>query len=114
MFSRMKTIKAISVDDEPIARRNLEALLKADPDIEIIAVCGGGAEAVKSIRKTPPDLLFLDVQMPEVDGFAVLKKINVTNIPAIVFVTAHDQYALRAFESHALDYLMKPLRDERF
>jgi two-component system, LytTR family, response regulator len=110
----MKRIKTIIVDDEPIARRNLQALLKDDAEIEVIAVCASGAEAVKSIRKTPPDLLFLDVQMPEVDGFAVLKRINVATVSAIVFVTAHDQYALKAFESHALDYLLKPFSDERF
>jgi two-component system LytT family response regulator len=110
----MTRIKTIIVDDEPIARRNLQALLKDDAEIEVIAVCASGAEAVKSIRKTPPDLLFLDVQMPEIDGFAVLKKINVASVSAIVFVTAHDQYALKAFESHALDYLLKPFSDERF
>ena len=110
----MKTIKAIIVDDEPIARQNLQALLKTDPEIEVIAVCNGGADAVKWIRKTPPDLLFLDIQMPEIDGFAVLRKINVSNIPAIVFVTAHDEYALAAFEAHALDYLLKPFSEERF
>lgn len=110
----MKTIKAIIVDDEPIARRNLQALLKDDPDIEVIGLCAGGSEAVKVIRKTPPDLLFLDIQMPETDGFAVLKKINISSIPAIVFVTAYDQYALKAFEAHALDYLLKPFTDERF
>src|SRR5262245_25920382 len=93
VFAGMKTIKTIIVDDEPLARRNLQALLKADPEIEIIAVCAGGAEAVKLIRRTMPDLLFLDVQMPETDGFAVLKKISTVSIPAIVFVTAHDQYA---------------------
>ena len=110
----MKTIKTIIVDDEPIARRNLEALLKSDPEIEVVATCASGADAVKLIRKTVPDLLFLDVQMPEMDGFAVLKKINVQSIPAIVFVTAHDQYALKAFDAHALDYLLKPFSDERF
>ena len=110
----MKPIKAIIVDDEALARKNLEALLRDDPDIEIISQCGSGAEAVKLIRKTPPDLLFLDVQMPEIDGFAVLRKITPLSIPAIVFVTAHDQYALRAFDAHALDYLLKPFSDERF
>src|SRR5262245_20724714 len=100
----MKTIKAIIVDDEPIARRNLEALLKNDPEIEIIGVCAGGIEAAKLIRKSAPDLLFLDVQMPEVDGFSVLKRINPASIQAIIFVTAFDQYALHAFEAHALDY----------
>jgi two-component system LytT family response regulator len=110
----MKRIKVIVVDDEPIARRNLEALLRGDPDVEIIGLCAGGAEAVKLIRKTAPDLLFLDIQMPEIDGFAVLKRIGATTIPAIVFVTAHDQYALSAFEAQALDYLLKPFSDERF
>jgi two-component system, LytTR family, response regulator len=110
----MKTIKVIIVDDEPIARRNLAVLLKEDPEIEIIGECAGGAEAVKMIRKTPPDLLFLDVQMPEIDGFAVLKRIGAASIPAIVFVTAHDQFALSAFEAQALDYLLKPFSDERF
>jgi two-component system, LytTR family, response regulator len=110
----MKTLKAMIVDDEPIARRNLEALLEEDPEIEVIAVCASGTEAVKLIRKVPPDVLFLDIQMPEIDGFAVLKRINLTTIPAIVFVTAYDQYALRAFEAHALDYLLKPFSDERF
>jgi two-component system LytT family response regulator len=110
----MKMIKAIIVDDEPIARRNLEALLKDDPDIEVVGLCSTGADAVKLIRKNPPDLLFLDIQMPETDGFAVLKKINASCIPAIVFVTAYDQYALKAFETHALDYLLKPFSDERF
>jgi two-component system LytT family response regulator len=110
----MKPIKTIIVDDEPIARRNLEALLKEDPAVEIIGLYASGAEAVKAIRKAPPDLLFLDVQMPEMDGFAVLKKINSASISAIVFVTAHDQYALSAFEAHALDYLLKPFSDDRF
>lgn len=110
----MKTIKAIVVDDEPIARRNLQALLENDPDIAVIGQCGSGAEAVRLIRKTPPDLLFLDVQMPEMDGFAVLKKIGRDHIPAIIFVTAHDQYAIKAFDAHALDYLLKPFSDERF
>jgi two-component system LytT family response regulator len=109
-----QTIRTIIVDDEPIARRNLQALLQDDPRIQLIGQCTGGAEAVKLIRKSPPDLLFLDIQMPEIDGFAVLKKINTAVIPAIVFVTAYDQYALKAFEAHALDYLLKPFTDERF
>jgi two-component system LytT family response regulator len=110
----MKSIKIIIVDDEPIARRNLEALLKEDQDVEITGLYASGGEAVKAIRRSPPDLLFLDVQMPEMDGFAVLKKINSAAIPAIIFVTAHDQYALNAFEAHALDYLLKPFSDDRF
>ena len=102
------------VDDEPIARRNIRALLSLDPDVEIISECGSGAKAVKLISASPPDLLFLDIQMPEMSGFDVLKKIDINLIPAIIFVTAFDQYALRAFEVHALDYLLKPFDDERF
>jgi two-component system LytT family response regulator len=83
-------------------------------NIELVGECAGGMEAVKLIRKSPPDLLFLDIQMPEIDGFTVLRKINAAGIPAIVFVTAYDHYALKAFETHALDYLLKPFSDERF
>jgi len=110
----MKSIKTIIVDDEALALKNLEALLREDPDIELIGECTSAADAVKLIKRTPPDLLFLDVQMPEIDGFGVLKKITAVSIPAIVFVTAHDQYALKAFDAHALDYLLKPFSDERF
>jgi two-component system LytT family response regulator len=111
---REKKIRTIIVDDEPIARRNLWALLKGDPEIEIIGQSGSGTQAVKLIKETLPDLLFLDVQMPEVDGFEVLKRIKPERLPAIIFVTAYDQYALKAFEVHALDYLLKPFNDERF
>jgi two-component system LytT family response regulator len=110
----MKPIRALIVDDEPIARRNLQALLRDDPDVEVVGQASSGSEAVRLIRKAIPDLLFLDVQMPELDGFGVLKKIPMESIAAIVFVTAHDQYAIRAFEAHALDYLLKPFSDERF
>lgn len=102
------------VDDEPIARRNIRALLALDPDVEIMGECGSGAKAVKLIQANPPDLLFLDIQMPEMSGFDVLKKIDINRVPAIIFVTAFDQYALRAFEVQALDYLLKPFDDERF
>ncbi len=102
------------VDDEPIARRNIRALLSLDPDVEIVNECGSAAKAVKLIQASPPDLLFLDIQMPEMSGFDVLKRIDIDQIPAIIFVTAFDQYALRAFEVHALDYLLKPFDDERF
>lgn len=109
-----KKIKVLIVDDEPPARRNLRALLKGDPEIELVKECGNGKEAVSSIRALEPDLVFLDVQMPEMDGFAVLDKLAGQPLPVIIFVTAYDQYALKAFEVSALDYLLKPFSDERF
>src|SRR5262249_17604875 len=109
-----KKIKTLIVEDEPIARRNLRALLRGYPEVELIGECGSGAEAVKVIRTDPPDLLFLDVQMPEMNGFDVLKQIDLAIIPAVIFVTAYDQYALKAFDVQALDYLLKPFDDERF
>jgi two-component system, LytTR family, response regulator len=102
------------VDDEPLARSNLTILLRRDPDVKIIGECGSGAEALVAIREKTPDLLFLDVQMPECDGFDVLEMLG-RNLPtAVVFVTAYDQFALRAFEAGALDYLLKPFDDARF
>lgn len=109
-----KKIRTVIVDDEPLARQNLRALLKDDREVEIIAECGSGQEAVRVIQSEPPDLLFLDIQMPEMSGFDVLTKIDAARIPAIIFVTAFDQYALKAFEVHALDYLLKPFADARF
>jgi len=109
-----KKIKAIIVDDEPPARRNLRALLKSDAEIELVKECGNGKEAVSSIRALAPELVFLDVQMPEMDGFEVLEQLTGKPLPVIIFVTAYDKYALRAFEVSALDYLLKPFSDERF
>ena len=114
MSTKTKKIKTLIVDDEPLARRTLRDLLVVDPEIEIIGECSSGLEAVKFIRKQPPDLLFLDVQMPGMNGFEALERIEHEQIPAIVFVTAFDQYALKAFEMHALDYLLKPFTDKRF
>ncbi len=108
------TIRAIVVDDEPLARTNLVVLLQRDPEIEVIGEYGSGMEAVTAIRSKKPDLVFLDVQMPECDGFDVLELLGGEVPPAIVFVTAYDQYALRAFDSGALDYLLKPFDDARF
>jgi two-component system LytT family response regulator len=102
------------VDDEPLARRAIRLLLKNDSEIEIVAESGSGPDAVKLIAQHSPELLFLDIQMPGMNGFDVLEKIDATRIPAIIFVTAFDQYALRAFEVHALDYLLKPFDDTRF
>jgi two-component system, LytTR family, response regulator len=102
------------VDDEPLARSNLTVLLRKDPDIEAVDECGSGKEAVERIRSTRPPLVFLDVQMPECDGFDVLELLGREMPPAVVFVTAYDQYALRAFEAGALDYLLKPFDNSRF
>ena len=107
-------VRAIVVDDEPLARSNLTILLQRDPEIEVIGECGSGAEALVAIRDKNPDLLFLDVQMPECDGFDVLEMLGSRLPPAVVFITAYDQFALRAFEAGALDYLLKPFDDARF
>ena len=107
-------IKTLIVDDEPLARRNLRVLLAKDPQIEILDECRNGREAVKAINALLPDLIFLDIQMPEMDGFDVLAQVGPEQIQAIIFVTAFDQYALKAFDVHALDYLLKPFDDERF
>ncbi|HEV7843396.1 MAG TPA: LytTR family DNA-binding domain-containing protein [Pyrinomonadaceae bacterium] len=114
MSKTRKAIRAMIVDDEPLARGTIRLLLKEDAEVEIITEAGSGAEAVALISKHAPDLLFLDIQMPGMNGFDVLEKIDTTSIPAIIFVTAFDQYALRAFEVHALDYLLKPFDDARF
>ncbi len=107
-------IRTLIVDDEPLARRNLRLLLEKDPQIEIVDECRNGREAVKAINELAPDLLFLDIQMPEMDGFEVIENVGAESIHAIIFVTAFDQYALKAFEVHALDYLLKPFDDARF
>jgi two-component system, LytTR family, response regulator len=107
-------IRAAIVDDEPIARRSIRILLDADPDIEVVGEGGDGPAAVRLLRDVPIDLLFLDVQMPGMSGFDVLRALESEALPMIIFVTAHDQYAIRAFDSAALDYLLKPFDDRRF
>ena len=107
-------IRALIVDDESLARSNLAVLLRDDPEVGSIRECGSGAEALGEIRVMKPDLLFLDVQMPECDGFDVLELLGGDVPPAVIFVTAYDQYALRAFEAGALDYLLKPFDNARF
>ncbi|MFL6466393.1 MAG: LytR/AlgR family response regulator transcription factor [Pyrinomonadaceae bacterium] len=107
-------IRTLIVDDEPLARERVKRFLKDERDIVILGECGNGTDAIKSIREKEPDLVFLDIQMPEKNGFDVIKSIEGGDLPTIVFVTAYDQYALQAFEVHALDYLLKPFNRERF
>lgn len=110
----MTTIRTCIVDDEPLARERIRTLLSQEPDIEVVGECADGGEAIGRIKETQPDLLFLDVQMPVVDGFGVLQALDAQLPPAVIFVTAYDQYALQAFEVHALDYLLKPFNSRRF
>jgi two-component system LytT family response regulator len=112
--TRPAPIRALVVDDEPLARSNLTVLLRADPGIASVAECGSGLEAIEEIRRSKPDLLFLDVQMPECGGFDVLEVLGNDLPSTIIFVTAYDEYALRAFEAGALDYLLKPFDNARF
>ena len=107
-------LTTLIVDDEPLAREGLRLLLAEDGDMAAIHEAANGREAVAAVRDRQPDLVFLDVQMPEMDGFAVLEQIDARAMPAIVFVTAHDQYAIRAFEINAIDYLLKPVTAQRF
>jgi two-component system, LytTR family, response regulator len=116
MLNREKPmpLTTLIVDDEPLAREGLRLLLSRDLEVTAIREARDGREAVAAIQEASPDLLFLDVQMPEMDGFAVVRNIGAEHMPAVVFVTAHDQYAIRAFEINALDYLLKPVIEERF
>jgi two-component system LytT family response regulator len=107
------TIRTIIVDDEPLARRGLELRLKDVGDVEIIAQCANGREALAAIADLAPDLMFLDIQMPGLSGLDVVKQVPQESMPMVVFVTAFDRFAIDAFESHALDYLLKPVDDER-
>jgi len=110
----MSRIRTLVVDDEPIARERVLSLLQQEDDVEVVGECGDGAQAVAAIQHQVPDLVFLDVQMPGVDGFGVIEAIGAEKMPTVVFVTAYDEYALRAFEVHALDYLLKPFGRDRF
>jgi two-component system LytT family response regulator len=110
----VQPILTLIVDDEPAAREGMRHLLRGDPDIVLAGECANGREAAAAIVAGAPDLVFLDVQMPELDGFGVLREVPRPQLPAVIFVTAYDQYAIRAFEVHALDYLLKPFTDERF
>src|SRR3954462_1542686 len=107
-------LRVLVADDEPLARKLIRRFLKQEPDVELLGECSDGKEAVAMIRKTKPDLLFLDVQMPELDGFAVLDTVGPAEMPQVIFTTAYESYAIRAFELHALDYLLKPFDHVRF
>ncbi len=107
-------LRALIVDDEPLGRERIRQLLAAEDDVEVVAECGHGGEAVEAIEGLGPDLVFLDVQMPELDGFGVVEAVGVERMPAVVFVTAYEEFALRAFEACALDYLLKPFDRARF
>src|SRR5579864_5321938 len=107
-------VRTLIVDDEELARDRLRQLLRNQPEVELVGECADGRQAVASIHELSPDLIFLDIQIPELDGFGVLEAINSEPMPVIVFVTAHDKFALRAFEVHAVDYLLKPFDRERF
>jgi two-component system, LytTR family, response regulator len=107
-------IRTLIVDDEPLARRRLRAFLRPEAEVEIVGECGNGPAAVESIRQLKPQLVFLDVQMPGMDGFEVLQSLAPRDRPIVIFVTAYDQYAVQAFEERALDYLLKPFAKQRF
>jgi two-component system LytT family response regulator len=107
-------IRVLVVDDEPLARERVRKLLASEPEVECVGECSDGTSAVEAIRQHSPDLVFLDVQMPELDGFGVLAQLSRETMPAVVFTTAHDRFALKAFEVHAVDYLLKPFDKERF
>jgi two-component system, LytTR family, response regulator len=107
------TVRVVVADDEPIGRQRLIRLLQAEPETEVVAACADGEEAVQAIREHLPDVVLLDIQMPQLDGFEVVAALGEAQQPSVIFVTAHDQYALRAFEVRAFDYLLKPVEADR-
>jgi two-component system LytT family response regulator len=107
------TVRVVVADDEPIGRQRLIRLLQAEPETDVVAACADGEAAVEAIREHVPDVVLLDIQMPQLDGFEVVAALGEAQQPAVIFVTAHDQYALRAFEVHAFDYLLKPVDPDR-
>ena len=110
----MADLRVLIVDDEPLARRGVRQLLAQEPDTTVVGESRNGREATRALRELAPDLVFLDVQMPDLDGFGVLREHGVERMPLVVFVTAHDEFAVQAFEAHAVDYLVKPLNAGRF
>ena len=107
-------LQVLIVDDEPLARSGMLTLVEKDPELEVVGECGNGRTAVEAILELQPDLVLLDIQMPEMDGFEVLRAVGTDRMPPVIFVTAYDQFAVKAFEVNALDYLLKPFDDERF
>ena len=114
MTNSPSVLRTILVDDEPLARTHVRGLLAEHPELEVVGEAGNGRDAVALIAREQPDLVFLDIQMPELDGFGVVQAIGAEHMPVTIFVSAYDEYALKAFEAHALDYLMKPVDRERF
>src|SRR6266850_751284 len=114
MMTDAPRIRALVIDDEPLARDMIREMLEGDSEVEIVAECANGREAVAAIKSLSPDLIFLDIQMPELGGFEVLESFGPKNTPYVIFATAYDQYAVKAFEVHAFDYLLKPFDHERF
>jgi two-component system LytT family response regulator len=110
----VEKIRVLIVDDEPVAREGIHVLLDGDGEIEVVGECANGRDAAEAIERLAPDLVYLDIQMPEMDGFGVIQEVGAEDMPVVIFVTAYDQYALRAFDVAALDYLLKPFDDERF
>lgn len=108
------TIRSLIVDDEPLARQRVRLLLGEEPDVEVVDECADGFEAVEQIQAARPNLIFIDVQMPDMDGFEVLRRVPQASLPVVIFTTAYDQHALRAFDANALDYLLKPFKPTRF
>src|SRR5262249_52114908 len=113
-FCSIMSVRAIIADDEPLARERVRSLLASESDVEIITECSNGAQTLKATQEHRPDLLFLDVQMPRLNGFEVIEALEPTQIPVVIFTTAHDDHAIRAFEVNALDYLLKPFTEARF
>ena len=107
-------MRVLIVDDEPIARRRISRLLKLEDDVEVVNEVGSGTDAVTAIREQRPDLVFLDVQMPDMDGFGVVSALGAESMPTVVFVTAYNEYAVKAFDVNAVDYILKPFDPERF
>ncbi|HUG40094.1 MAG TPA: LytTR family DNA-binding domain-containing protein [Longimicrobiales bacterium] len=108
------TIRALIVDDEPFAREGIRLHLERHPDVEVVGEAGDGERAAEAIRMLDPDVVFLDIEMPEMDGFEVIEAVGVEAMPPVIFITAYDEFALRAFETHALDYVLKPVEPDRF
>ena len=106
-------VRTLIVDDMLLARERIKRFLKSDPEVEVVGECSDGREAVSAIKELAPDLVFLDVQIPELDGFGVLDEVNAAQMPVVIFITAYDEFAIRAFEVHALDYLLKPFNRDR-